>query len=514
MIAKRILAGMLALTLTLSSGAVFAGAEEFEISDESGIVQSADDDISENIGAVSGDYEYEVNGDTVTITKYNGNDSVVSIPSKIAGKKVTKITAEFKDCKNVTKVIIPDTVTALGGFLFSECENLKSVKLPKNLTKIGLGLFSFCPKLTDVTIPQNVTAIESIAFAQCTSLKSINIPDTVKTIEAQAFYRCTSLTSINIPKNVKTVVYDAFYGCENLRSINVESGNKNYCSQDGVLFNSDKTDLIQFPSAYAKTSYTLPKSVEYINHYAFFKCKNMKNLTIKQKYISFSTTGIYECPDLTIHCTTGSGAEYYAIEHDIKYKLTDAAPTPAKVKISGSSSSTSAIRVKWNKAKDASGYRIYIYDQSTDKWEKYKTLSGGSTTECRVTGLKAGSAYGFKVQAYAKKSGNTAWGEVSETYTAATKPLTVKITKAGRSTTSVRLYWNGVSCSGYKIQQYNPATKSWKTIKLLDSNAMDYKISGLKRNTSYKFRIQAYKKAGGKTLKSDWSAAKTVTTKK
>ena len=44
-------------------------------------------------GVTFGDYEYSVNedGETVTITRYKGIDTVVTIPSEIDGKKVTAI---------------------------------------------------------------------------------------------------------------------------------------------------------------------------------------------------------------------------------------------------------------------------------------------------------------------------------------------------------------------------------------------------------------------------------------
>ena len=81
---------------------------------------------------------------------------------------------------------------------------------------------------------------------------ALTIPSTiggkkVTSIGDSAFRRCKNLTSITIPEGITSIGYDAFYMCSSLTSINVSENNKNYCSVDGVLFNKDKTELIQYP---------------------------------------------------------------------------------------------------------------------------------------------------------------------------------------------------------------------------------------------------------------------------
>lgn len=103
-----------------------------------------------------GDWEYVVNGDgeTVTLSKYNGTDTKVTIPATLGGKSVTKI----------------------GMNAFGDCTSLKSVTIPNSVTAIGYCAFVGCNSLESVTIPESVTEIKEVAFASCTSLKSVTIP--------------------------------------------------------------------------------------------------------------------------------------------------------------------------------------------------------------------------------------------------------------------------------------------------------------------------------------------------
>lgn len=98
----------------------------------------------------------------------------------------------------------------MGACAFTDCKSLTSIKLPSSVTRIDAFAFSSCP-LTSVNIPSNVIEIRLGAFWGCTSLTSVNIPSKVKEIRDKAFYDCTSLTSINIPSSVTEIGEEAFY---------------------------------------------------------------------------------------------------------------------------------------------------------------------------------------------------------------------------------------------------------------------------------------------------------------
>lgn len=81
----------------------------------------------------------------------------------------------------------------------------------------------------------------------CLSLSEVNIPDGCKSIDALAFMGCESLTSVYIPSSVEMIGEDVFDGCKNLCELIVDSNNKNYCSEDGLLYDYNKTKLIFVP---------------------------------------------------------------------------------------------------------------------------------------------------------------------------------------------------------------------------------------------------------------------------
>jgi hypothetical protein len=185
------------------------------------------------------------------------------------------------------------------------------------------------------------------------------------------------------------------------------------------------------------------------------------------------------------------------------------APKPSKVKVNKTfTSSTSVVKITWNKVSGVDGYIVYRYNNSTKKWAKIKTLTGANKLSLRNTGLKAGTEYKYKVCAY-KGSGIS---NDSAVITTATLPSKSKITKTAKTATTVTLTWNKQNCSGYKIQKYDSAKKTWVTVKKVGSTTTSYKISGLKKSTTYKFRIQAYKSAGSTYVYGTASDTKTVKT--
>ena len=93
------------------------------------------------------------------------------------------------------------------------------LRFDKPITAILKKAFYECRALTSVTLPDSVTKIGNSAFYWCDSLTSVNIPDSVTTIGAHAFSLCTSLTSVNIPDSVTTIGYAAFTSCDSLTSV-------------------------------------------------------------------------------------------------------------------------------------------------------------------------------------------------------------------------------------------------------------------------------------------------------
>lgn len=115
--ARQALAVVLMLTLMLSLVVLPSAAVESTA-------------VSSGEALVFGDYEYIILDDgTAEITVYTGSDTEIVIPSEIEGKAVTSIGRyAFSDCKGLTSVTIPDSVTSIDS-AFSDCDGLTSVTI-------------------------------------------------------------------------------------------------------------------------------------------------------------------------------------------------------------------------------------------------------------------------------------------------------------------------------------------------------------------------------------------------
>jgi len=153
---------------------------------------------------------------------------------------------------------------------------------------------------TCAIIEDGVTHIGGKAFMFMRGLKSVTIANSVTAIEEEAF-RGTGLTSIDIPASVKSIYIgfsqDAFSGCADLVSINVAPDNTEYSSEDGVLFNKDKTALLLYPMG-KKGEYKIPGSVKAIGHRAFDGNLNITSITIPGSVESISTEAFAACDNL------------------------------------------------------------------------------------------------------------------------------------------------------------------------------------------------------------------------
>jgi len=166
------------------------------------------------------------------------------------------------------------------------------------ITSIPTQAYLGFPNLTGITIPDSVTSIGEFAFSDCTSLTSINIPDSVTIIGEGAFSYCTSLASVTISNSVTSIGEEAFSGCTSLTAINVDAANTVYSSQDGILYNKAKTNILIVPLKIIG-AITIPDSVTSIGDWAFVGCTSLTNVTIGNSVTSIGEYAFYECTSLS-----------------------------------------------------------------------------------------------------------------------------------------------------------------------------------------------------------------------
>jgi len=95
---------------------------------------------------------------------------------------------------------------------------------------------------------------------------------------------------------VESLKSNALSNCTNLISINVESGNKNYTSVDGILYDMQVTQLLICPAG--KTSVTIPSSVTIIGLGSFFNCTGLTAITIPNSVTKIGRSAFEKCTGL------------------------------------------------------------------------------------------------------------------------------------------------------------------------------------------------------------------------
>ncbi len=154
-------------------------------------------------------------------------------------------------------------------------------------------------EIKTININEGVTNIGKAAFGYLHYLTSVFIPDSVTMIGEGAFYNCWELDSITFSRNVISIAESALRGCHSLTSIIVDKNNKNYSSDSyGVLFNKDKTILIQYPAGNNLEKYTIPNSVIVTLDAAFSGCDNLLNVEIGNNTMNISNAMFRACSRL------------------------------------------------------------------------------------------------------------------------------------------------------------------------------------------------------------------------
>jgi len=273
-------------------------------------------------------------GDELEITTYGGAAKRLEIPEGVAhiGDKA------FKENKTLEEIILPKGLTHIGSESFYLCSNLTSVVLPEELAVIGGSAFSLCSKLSSIKLPKGLTAIGDFAFSYCTALR-IQIPENVAEIGAVAMVPCAA--------------------------VSVDDANPYFCAENSILYNKDKTRLLQFPQIFTEDMQAIAQSVTEIADFAFCRsaidfvtlpdglldigraafsyCDNLETVVIPPSVKQIQTDAFGDCLILatveipasvtsgihngaftgsspTIRCAKGSYAESYAKTHGFPYE--------------------------------------------------------------------------------------------------------------------------------------------------------------------------------------------------
>lgn len=202
----------------------------------------------------------------------------------------------------------------------------------KEVTILGGELydrsFSSCTYVEEINLPSIPSAIPEYCFSGCTSLKKLTfagnaceignlvLPEGIERIGRDAFYGCSGITSVTLPASLTSIESSVFSGA-GVEEFAVAPGNILYSTDEwGVLYNLDKTELIQYPSCRVWPYYNVADTTTSIGTNAFSGCSTIVNLYIPNTVTSISTN-FRGCPYLTICCYTNSAAYRYALNNGL-----------------------------------------------------------------------------------------------------------------------------------------------------------------------------------------------------
>ena len=280
---------------------------------------------------ILGDWVFQENKDLTGVTI---PDSVIMIGS-----------STFDECTNLTSIIMGAGVESYGDDALSNLRSLVSINvsaansvfsstngvlfnknkttllmyppnkagsftIPDTLATIEFGALARCPKLTALTantantsfsttngILFNKNRTELVCFPGGKSTNTYAVTTPVIRIGVAAFAGCPGITNITIESGVTNIGTYAFVGCSSLTGITVNAANMFYSSTNGVLFNKNRTVLIQYPGG--KTgSYTTPDSVTGIGELAFGYCSGLTNIVVGNGVTNIGSCAFEACNHL------------------------------------------------------------------------------------------------------------------------------------------------------------------------------------------------------------------------
>ncbi len=256
----------------------------------------------------------------------------------------TEVTAieesTFAECSGLKNIKCPTALSDIGDEAFYKCSSLEVIELPADTIRIGVSAFRESG-LKNIVIPENVTQIRYYAF-QNTPLETITFKDSAAEIWIGAFENCDKLTTVNFGKNIKTIGNQAFYDCDELASITIPDSVTSIGTS--IFEGCDKLSEVSLGTGIETISqkaffgcpslqkFIVPYSVTKIDAQAFGNCTKLTEIFIPQQTVTIADNAFSYPAQLTIYGVSGSYAETYANQKEIKFVNREV--KPEKVELS------------------------------------------------------------------------------------------------------------------------------------------------------------------------------------
>ena len=295
-----------------------------------------------------GDYVLYVDEDNneYYIVKYLGSSNTLVLMDKINNNNYSIYAGAFINCKELTSITIPDSVTSIGDYAFSGCTGLTSIEIPNSVTKMGSAMLGGCSSLSSLTIPfvgiQNSntassTTLFGVIFGNISynggtqtnqyynseSYKTYYIPSRLKNVTVAggnilygAFSNCSNLTSVTVGEGTTLIESAAFSGCSGLKSMTIPfvgaslyDGASISQTAFGYIFGrasyTGSTSVIQYFQSNSGYTYYIPTSLRTVSvtggnlyYGAFMNCSMLTSVQLGDGVKSVGVNAFSGCTSL------------------------------------------------------------------------------------------------------------------------------------------------------------------------------------------------------------------------
>ena len=484
--------------------------------------------------------------------------------------KVKKLGAgTFRYCNALKEVTIPETTNSIYFTAFMDCYNLEAINVSEGNEYYAsdngilytkdfeeLYIYPIANPVVSYTIKDGCTSIHRMAAEYNKYLEEIDLKG-VRTINGSAFSKAERLSKITFDENLDsiTIDYSAFSSCSALGRVyfpaNIKTIGENAfgnCKKLQKLFfygPCPEVDNYMFDGYYSGKKAKFYVFPQYLEDYKAF-VKNYDDL----RDVTVVEWNGEEIPDLEEYDMSGVTFSDRTFTYDGKYK---------SIEITGQLPDGVTVGYSGNKVKNVGVYSVLAYFNGDSSHEPipnktaYITIKKASNSLTGASKPVYGSngkitwdikaAFGTVKLTFSKtKDGKytstvpTAPREYfvkasvagTDNYTGVSKigkvtvlPKGTSVSKLTAASKAFTVKWKKPdstalkNITGYQIQYSTSSSfKSGnKTVTVSKNNTLSKKIGSLKAKKKYYVRVRTYKTVSGKKICSDWSAAKSVTTK-
>ena len=249
-----------------------------------------------------GDCKWELNTDG--ILTINGNGSM------IGERKVTFGLGE-PDMSQVREVVVGEGVTDFTLILTKDMSNLQKISLPASVENIGTGVLNDSATLKEISVSNENQVFASmdgslytkdgthlIVYASGRPDTEFVVPETVETIYSRAFANSTNINKLVLDTNLIEIDRQAFVGCNNISEFVIDPMNEIFSTEDGILYDKLKNELVRYAPAKADSKFSAPSTVSKIHDGAFENAVNLTKVELAERTKSIGSSAFYGCTNL------------------------------------------------------------------------------------------------------------------------------------------------------------------------------------------------------------------------